>query len=326
MKRLSRERQTKSMIYSLQQPLRFEPFLRPMVWGGRHLARYLAKNLATPEPYGESWEVSDHPLHVSRLATASLFGVTLRQLMQTNREELLGPAADRFATFPWLFKLLDAQDWLSVQVHPDEAAVKKLWPGEGAKTEAWYIVDAGPNSRIYAGLKPGVGPAELRHALEHGSVADCLHAFTPKPGDFVFLPAGTVHAFGGGVFVAEIQQTSDATFRLFDWNRHGRKLHVEEAFASIHWDQGPVDPIAPVGERQHVVACPYFEVERIRSAAAFPLGGVGRLQALLVTEGQGRFANGEFFMAGDVWLLPAAMPRMPFQLDAPLAGLLCTLP
>ena len=313
-------------MHSLHQPLRFEPFLRPRVWGGRNLARYLGKNLATPEPYGESWEVSDHPVHVSQLATASLFGVTLRHLMESNRQELLGPAAERFPTFPWLLKLLDAQDWLSVQVHPDEDAVKNLLPGEGAKTEAWYILDAGPNSRIYAGLKPGVGPADLRQALERGSVIECLRAFTPKPGDFVYLPAGTVHAFGGGVFVAEIQQTSDATYRLFDWNRRGRKLHVEEAFASIHWDQGPVDPIAPVGDRQRLVACPYFEVERFRSAASFPLGGSGRLQALIVTEGQGRFGNGEFLMPGDVWILPAAMPSMALHLETPLAGLMCTLP
>jgi mannose-6-phosphate isomerase len=318
------------MVHPFEQPLRFEPFLRPMIWGGRNIARYLGKNLPTPEAYGESWEVSDHALHQSRLATASYFGVTLRQLMDEHRRELLGPAADRFAVFPWLIKLLDAKDWLSVQVHPDEEAVKKLLPGESAKTEAWYVLDAAPDSRIYAGLKPGIGPHQLRDALQHDAVLDCLHAFTPKAGDCVFIPAGAIHTFGGGLFLAEIQQTSDATFRLFDWNRRDakgqpRKLHVEESFASIHWDQGPIEPIAATAANP-LVKCRYFEIERFGFASSFALGGADRLQALIVTHGQGRFDNGEFFMPGDVWILPAAMPRMMLHLDKPLAGLLCTLP
>ena len=319
------------MLHPIQRPLRFEPFLRPMVWGGRKIGRFLGKNLPTSEAHGESWEVSDHPLHASRLVTASGFGLTLRQLMEQDRARLLGPAADRFTFFPWLIKLLDAQDWLSVQVHPDEEAVKKLWPGESAKTEAWLVLDASPESRIYAGLKPGIGPVELREAVQRDAVADCLHAFTPKPGDFVFLPAGTVHAVGGGVFIAEIQQTSDATFRLFDWNRldtqgKARKLHVDEGFASIHWQQGAIDPIRATDTRRRLVACPYFEIDRVTWPADSAVGGIGRLQALIVTEGQGRFANGEFVMPGDAWILPAAMPTMALHVEKTLAGLLCTLP
>jgi mannose-6-phosphate isomerase len=319
------------MLYPILQPLRFAPFLRPMVWGGRKIARYLGKNLPTPENYGESWEVSDHPLHQSRLATASGFGVTLRHLMIANRDELLGPGATGHAVFPWLIKVLDAEDWLSVQVHPDRTAVQQLLPGEGSKTEAWFILDAAPGSRIYAGLKPGIGPAEFRTALERGNVIDCLHSFTPKPGDFVYLPAGTVHAVGGGVLFAEIQETSDATFRLFDWHRrdrHGqpRTLHLDEALASIHWDQGPVEPIVAATSGQRLAACPFFEAEWIAGPGPVTLGGIGRLQALIVTAGQGRFDNGEFTMAGDAWVLPAALPKTTLRLDKPLAGLLCTLP
>jgi mannose-6-phosphate isomerase len=321
----------KTMLHSLQQPLRFEPYFRPMIWGGRKIARYLGKNLPTQDAYGESWEVSDHALHQSRLATASHFGVTLRQLMRQHRRELLGTAAERFAVFPWLIKLLDANDWLSVQVHPDDDAVKKLWPGESAKTEAWHVLDAAPGSRLYVGLKPGIGPQQLREALERGTVAECLHAFTPHVGDFVFIPAGTVHALGGGLLIAEIQQTSDATFRLFDWNRldasgQPRKLHIEESLASIHWDQGPIAPITATEARQRLVACPYFEIERLERASSFPLGELNRLQALIVTQGQGRFDNGEFVIPGDVWILPAALPRTMLHPDAPLAGLLCSLP
>jgi mannose-6-phosphate isomerase len=313
----------------VRQPLRFEPFLRPMPWGGRGLARFLGKTLPTATSYGESWEVSDHALHRSRLATASHFGITLRELMEHDREGLLGPAADRHQVFPWLIKLLDANEWLSVQVHPDEGAVKKLLPAESAKTEAWYILDALPGSRIYAGLEPGVGEAQLRQAIAEGNITDCLHSFAPTVGDFIFLPAGTVHAVGGGVLFVEIQQTSDATFRLYDWNRKDaqgqtRALHIEEAVACIHWGQGPIGPIA-AAEPGRLVSCPYFVIESIRHETDFALGDVGRLQALVVTQGQGRFDNGEFAMPGDVWVLPAALERAVLHLDQPLAGLRCTL-
>src|SRR5215210_7833539 len=166
------------MRHPARQPLRFEPFFRPMIWGGRKLARFMGKNLPTSDAYGEAWEVSDHPIHQSRLATASNFGLTLRHLMEQHRGDLLGPAAESYSIFPWLIKLLDANDRLSVQVHPDPEAVKKLWPGESAKTEAWLVLDVATDSRIYAGLKPGNGPAQLREALEQGAIEECLHAFT----------------------------------------------------------------------------------------------------------------------------------------------------
>lgn len=319
-------------MHPIHQPLRFEPFLRPMVWGGRRLARFLGKNLPAGQAIGESWEVSDHPLHDSRLATASGFGIGLRELMREQRDDLLGPAAGRLARFPWLIKLLDADGWLSVQVHPDEAAAVKLASGESAKTEAWCVLDAGPDARIYAGLKPGVAAKQLRDALQAGDVSACLHSFVPKIGDFVFLPAGTVHAVGGGVLLAEIQQTSDATFRLFDWNRvdatgKPRPLHLDAGFASIHWDQGPIAPIASDGSaRQRLISCPYFEAERRTWTEPAAVGGAGRLQALMVLAGRGRFANGEYFLPGDAWILPAAMPPMEFTLDAPLTALCCSLP
>ncbi len=229
---------------SLCTPLRFESFLRPMVWGGRLLER-LGKKLPTPETYGESWEVSAHPLAPSMVAEGPWAGTRLTTLMHEQRTALLGEAADDFPIFPWLFKFLDAHDWLSVQVHPDENSVKQLWPGEGPKNEAWFVLDVKPGSRIYAGLLPGVGKKELTAALSQGTVAECLWSFEPRAGDFLYLQAGTVHAVGGGVLLAEIQQTSDATFRLFDWNRrdtqgNSRKLHIEESLASIDWELGPV--------------------------------------------------------------------------------------
>lgn len=312
------------MDIPLLQPLRFQPFFRSAAWGGRALARFLGKNLPADVPVGESWEVSDHAVHTSVLAAGTLAGHTLRQLMEKHREELLGDAADRFDRFPWLVKFLDARDWLSVQVHPDAQVVRRLLPGEGAKTEAWLVLDAQPGSLIYAGLRPGNGPAEVQAALKGGTVADCLHRFEPRPGDLVFLPAGTVHALGGGVLLAEIQQTSDATFRLYDWHRRdaagqARPLHVEQALASIDWAQGPVAPSTQI-------RCPYFAVDCVRHDTTFTLGGVGRLQALIVTDGQGRLDNGDFVMAGDAWILPASLPSTILHVETPIAGLLCTLP
>jgi mannose-6-phosphate isomerase len=309
-----------------------------MVWGGRRLAEILGKPLPGSEPYGEAWEISDHVSHASRVAQGPLAGQTLRDLMRRWREPLLGAAAQRHSTFPLLVKLLDANDWLSVQVHPDDEAVRTLWPGEGGKTEAWFILDAQPGSRVYAGLKPGVDEQQLREALEHGTVADCLHSFEPRPGDCLFLRAGTVHAVGGGVLMAEVQQTSDATFRLFDWNRRdaqgrARALHVEQALACIDWRQGPIEPIRvreynaePLGklERQHLVNCPYFELEYLRAGEPFTCGGE-QTRILTLLRGAVRLGETELH-AGQTWLLPANQPALMLEPQSGVALLLSTLP
>jgi mannose-6-phosphate isomerase len=322
-------------------PLLFEPYLRPMVWGGRRLGERLGKRLPADGPYGESWDVSDHALHRSVVARGPLACTTLRALMEGHRETLLGPAASRHRIFPWLVKFLDARDWLSVQVHPDEEAVRRLLPGEGSKTEAWFILEAAPGSRIWAGLLPGVDQKALRDALARGAVAECLHAFEPRPGDCVFLPAGTVHAVGGDVLMAEIQQTSDATFRLYDWGRRdaqgkSRALHIEESLASIHWDQGPVTPVrapesVPAGQtrRTELVRCRYFHLDHVAGATPFAWGGVGVLQALVVLSGRGSLEAGhgsEPLGPGQAWVMPAAAPPAQVRPEPLLSCLLCTLP
>ncbi len=338
----------KNSSHGMRAPLRFTPFLRPLVWGGRRLGEVLGKSLPTGERYGESWDVSDHALHRSVVAAGLHTGRSLHWLMEHERAALLGPAAEGYTTFPWLVKFLDAADWLSVQVHPDPDAVVRLWPGEGSKTEAWFVLEAAPGSRIYAGLLPGTDEARLRAALKAGTVAACLHQFIPRPGDCVFLPAGTVHAVGGGVLLAEVQQTSDATFRLFDWNRrdpqgNARKLHIEEALASIDWSRGPVEPIRATGFtapaeavspssdhcRQPLVQCTHFELEYIRDTEPFACGGQGRLQVLLVVQGQGCMttADGEEELrVGQAWVLPAALPKVWCQPDSCLGLVVSTLP
>jgi mannose-6-phosphate isomerase len=328
-------------------PIRFDSHLRPLVWGGRRLGDVLHKQLPTQGSYGEAWEISDHASHPSVVADGPWKGRTLRELMAHERRALLGDAADHYSVFPWLVKLLDADDWLSVQVHPNEEDVRRWWPGEGSKTEAWFVLAAAPESRVYAGLLPGVDEQRLRAALAAGTVADCLHQFKSQPGDCLFFPAGTVHAVGGGVLFAEVQQTSDATFRLFDWNRRdaqgqGRKLHIEESLACIDWKRGPVQPIHAVGYpesgnevsptttvRQALVRCRYFGLEYVRQSAPFTLGGLGRLQVALVLYGGGRLdgADGERQLrVGDAWLLPAELPPVACLPDEVLGILLATLP
>jgi mannose-6-phosphate isomerase len=309
-----------------------------MVWGGRRLGALLGKPLPTEEAYGESWDVSDHPLHRSIVAGGPFAGQSLRYLMEHHREALLGPAAARYTTFPWLVKFLDCHDWLSVQVHPDETAVKRLWPGEGGKTEAWFVLDAQPGSAIYAGLLPGVDQKRLRAAVADGTVAACLHRFEPRPGDCVLLRAGTVHAVGGGVLLAEVQQTSDATFRLFDWNRRdaqgkSRSLHLEQSLAALHWDYRPVQPVRAEGFAdsrgvciwQPLVKCRYFSLEYVHENRPFAVGGSGALQSLLVLKGQSRLGEDELAV-GQAWVLPAAMPRVECRPQGQLGVLLCTLP
>jgi mannose-6-phosphate isomerase len=308
-----------------------------MVWGGRRLATKLGKLLPDDQPYGESWEISDHPLHRSVVASGPLAGTTLRQLMETRSDELLGTTAS-YSTFPILVKFLDCSDWLSVQVHPDAEAVKKLWPGEGSKTEAWFVIDAEPGSRIYAGLKPGVGEREMRAALQAGTVAECLHSFEPKPGDFVFLSAGTIHAVGGGVLMAEVQETSDATFRLFDWNRrdaqgNARKLHINEALASVDWDQGPAVPSHVSGfagdatpQLKPLIACPSFELEFVRGTNRISRNYVGRPTLIVVLHGDailGGPTTGERLARGQTWLLPASLGKVDIHARGSVSLLLC---
>jgi mannose-6-phosphate isomerase len=332
---------------AMNVPFRFTPFLRAMVWGGRRLASVLGRSLPTTETYGESWEISDHASHRSVIAAGSKVGQTLRDLMANDSVALLGAASDKHKVFPWLVKYLDAADWLSVQVHPDDESVQHLWPGEGGKTEAWFVLAAEKGSRIYAGLLPGVDEQCLRAAAQDGTVADCLHSFTPQSGDCIFLPAGTVHAVGGGVVMAEIQQTSDATFRLFDWNRRdaqgrSRTLHLEQALACIDWRRGPVQPIrvpefagadatttACMSERRSLVRCPYFHLDYIQSHEPFRCGRAGRMQVMVVLRGKGRFdadAGEEPLSPGQVWLLPATLSSRSCRPESSLAALVCTLP
>ena len=191
-------------------------------------------------------------------------------------------------------KFLDAAQRLSVQVHPDDARAARLTPPDLGKTEAWVILEAEPGSLIYAGLRPGVDRQTLAAAIGQGRCQDCLNVFQPSVGDCIFLPAGTVHALGAGLLVAEIQQSSDVTYRLFDWNRLGpdgkpRPLHVEQGLDAVDFQRGPVGPQQPrPAERPEVsrlVECERFVLDRWAFDAPLPAGGDNRCHIIVIVEG-----------------------------------------
>ena len=280
-------------------PLQFEPIYQYRLWGGRRLADLLTAPLPGDGPIGEAWILSDRDDHPSRVANGPLKGQTIGQLLEQFPEQMMGKLAQRFRRFPLLLKFLDAREMLSVQVHPSDAHTDLLPAGETGKTEAWVVLEAGTESRIYAGLKPGTTADDLRRALTNGTVAEHLACFTPKPGDGVFLPAGTVHALGGDIVVFEVQQNSDVTFRLYDWDHvdaktgRPRALQVDQALACIDFAEGAVGPVAPVVEattpvlRERLFHCEHFWLWRLRGQSPFTVGAAGVPRVLICIEGVG---------------------------------------
>jgi mannose-6-phosphate isomerase len=256
--------------FSMPLPLlQFQPILREYVWGGRRLAE-LGKPIGGGDHYAESWEVVDHGEDQSIVAAGPLAGTALHELVTKHGAELLG-RHDPQAQFPLLFKYLDCQRTLSVQVHPNDEQGAKLDPPDLGKTEAWVVLAAEPGSRIFAGLKPGVDRTALERELASGNCEACLHAFEPRVGDCLLIEAGTVHALGAGLLVAEIQQASNTTFRLFDWNRldtdgKPRTLHIQQSLDTIDYRRGPVGPVAPQATTppyvERLVACGKFVLDR----------------------------------------------------------------
>ncbi len=274
-------------------PLKFVPLIKTVPWGGRYLETLFGKQLPAEQPCGESWEVVDLPSDQSVVESGPFMGRTLASLVKSRGEELLGEAALLMGRFPVLFKLLDAHETLSVQVHPDEEACARLGSEARPKTEAWYILQAAPEAKLYLGLRAGAGKEDLRAALQNGSVADLLHAETVQPGDFIHLPAGTLHAIGAGIVLAEIQQSSDTTYRVFDWNRMGldgqpRQLHVNEALESINFDiTGKPAHASPQSGREGIRSAAFgFERVNLAPGSEAQLAG-GRPRIVCCVEGAG---------------------------------------
>ncbi len=301
-------------------PLQFQPILRRLIWGGRRLGTVLHKPIGDGADYAESWEISDYRDQVSVVQEGSLAGTTLRELVKTRGAELFGPALGPRNQFPLLVKFIDAHQDLSVQVHPDDATGWRL-AGDNGKTETWVIVQVDPGGAIYAGLKSGVGRAEFAAAIESGKVEPLLHRLEPRTGDCILIDAGTVHAIGAGVLLAEIQETSDATFRIHDWGRLGpdgkpRTLHIHQALASIDFERGPVAPITPEieqtpgGTREVLARSPYFALTRLTFTGNAIAGHPERFTILMGLDGCSEVCHeGKSFRLdfGQTLLLPAAL-------------------
>jgi mannose-6-phosphate isomerase len=310
-----------------------------LIWGGRRLDSVLGKPLGSGTQYAESWEVSDHRDDVSRVAEGPLIGSSLRDLVRHRGHDLLGAAIAPRDQFPLLVKFIDAHQVLSVQVHPDDERGRRL-ANDNGKTEAWVVIHSEPGGLIYAGLRPGVTRDDFAQALKANQVEPLLHRFETKPGDCIAIPAGTVHAIGAGVLLAEIQQMSDATFRVHDWGRVGadgkpRQLHLAEALESLDFSTGPVNPLTPRleripgGTRESLARCEYFALERLRLDGPTRLGDPERFTILLGLSGDSviRTHDGGIPLRfGQTVLLPAQVGQVEVAPKGEVVILTCVVP
>jgi mannose-6-phosphate isomerase len=299
-------------------PLTFDPVFKDYVWGGRNLAMKLGRQL----PDGivaESWEVAAHSNGSSVVNRGPLQGQTLADVMELWEEALVGSnsrQALELGKFPLLIKLLDANRWLSVQVHPDDT-YGLAHEGEFGKTEMWVILAAEPEAEIIYGFQPGVTREQYALDIAEGRAADSLHRLPVKKDDVIFVPAGAIHALGPGILVAEIQQNSDTTYRIYDWGRP-RPIHIEQALAVLDFSMvapGPVQPRTLIKEEglhvEQLVTCSYFETDRItlppdNAFFGFCDGSTFELWALLTGRATIEWAGEPLTLTGVVWaLLPA---------------------
>jgi mannose-6-phosphate isomerase len=303
-------------------PLKFEPIFRHYIWGGYKLREVLGKQTPENKRTAESWELADLPGAKSVITNGPLAGRTLTELLAGHGKGITGK--DNFSgPFPLLIKFLDAQDILSVQVHPDAEACSRLGKGD-LKTECWYIIDAEPGAIIYKGLKRATTKEEFAEAIDNGRVADLLAKVEVRAGQCYFLPAGTVHSMGPGILAAEIQTPSDTTFRVFDWNRvdetgKARQLHIKEALESINFGlSGDEFPVTTAGR---LVDCEYFKVDKEQQGKNSNVNiseGIMRVLMIIAGSGEIRGAEGEVveFHKGETILIPAAFEGfMKFNTD-----------
>lgn len=303
-------------------PFVLEPIFKYRIWGGRKLETMFSKKLPPDEPIGESWEISCRDNDNSVIRNGALAGKTLRDVLESHPEEVLGKVPGENYKFPLLNKFIDANALLSVQVHPDEQGAARF-PQAEAKTEAWYILHAEPGATLVKGLKPGTTRAKFEEAIRSKTVPSILNIFPVFSGDTVFVPAGCVHAMGAGLVVCEIQENSDTTFRVYDWDRVGvdgkpRQLHIEQALEAIHFDDDSPEKTSPVeltegrNRRTLLLACRYFAAELLKlEEPVSETTGMRRFDTYMVTEGAAIIKTGPYLdipiAAGDSALVPASV-------------------
>jgi mannose-6-phosphate isomerase len=312
----------------LSSPIVFEPLFMERVWGGRRLETLYGKRLPQGTRIGESWEIVDRPEAQSVVHDGPLRGYTLHELWTQHRDALFGSGLPDSERFPLLCKMIDAQDRLSVQVHPP-AEVAARFKGE-PKTEMWYILDTLLESDLYAGLKAGVTPESFREALRDGNVAEQIHKFPVRKGDVLFMPSGRIHAIGAGNVVVEVQQNSDTTYRVFDWNRLGinglpRELHLPESLASMDFDDVEPGTTEP-GPEGVMVECEHFRVERWELDEPREAAPGDRFAIFTVVEGKIECA-GTVFPTGTFFFVPPLIAQgLLTPKEGPAAVLRTTIP
>lgn len=314
---------------TLSEPLRFRPRAFAKVWGGVRLQALLGEDLGLEGPVGEVWQLVDRDGCSSRVDGGSLGGRSLGGLMLSERESLLGAArASADGHFPLIVKLIDCSQPLSIQVHPDAQAARRL--GGESKNECWYVLAAEEDSEIYLGLKQGVDSATFAAAAGDSAIVELLQSFPVKPGYFVAVPAGTVHAIGSGVTVVEVQENAETTYRLFDWERRGldgvpRPLHREEALQSIDYERQVEGPWVPdiratngVNCRAVLLDAETFGVELLQINQPLEHDTADRAWIYVVVSGSGRLAvpatGGSWRLGrGETWLAPASLGVHRFE-------------
>lgn len=291
--------------------LRFVPHYFERIWGGTRLRDVLGMPTPVDKTIGEAWLISDHPHCESVVLGGPLAGATLRELMREHAPALLGTARPTpNGRFPLLLKLIDSGNLLSVQVHPDDAAARRLGEPDLGKTEMWHVIDAAPGAQVIYGLRPGVDRAAFEAAIRAGTTADCMQALDAPAGSNVFVPAGTVHAIGAGLLIAEIQQNSDITYRIYDWDRVDaagmpRELHIAKALEVI--DFAAADRPCTIT----ACACEYFTTALIGALPTpHTLRSAGFVLVLASTGTAHLVAGGEAvtLQRGEAALIPAATP------------------
>ena len=293
-------------------PVKLAPAFKDYLWGGERLKTEFNKN-TDMTPLAESWELSAHKDGQSIVAEGDYKGMTLTAYLETLGKEALGTACEKYDYFPLLIKLIDAKGDLSVQVHPsDEYALTH--EGEYGKTEMWYILDCEEGAALYYGFTKDTTREEYESAIKEGRLTDILNRVPVKRGDVFFIPAGTVHAIGAGILICEIQQNSNTTYRVYDYNRRDkdgnlRPLHVEKALAVSDLKKSPALPEIPDEANVLLAECGYFEVRRLRFAGEGTITATAEsFTALTVTEGEGTLSDGESvlsFRKGDTLFIPA---------------------
>jgi mannose-6-phosphate isomerase len=284
--------------------LTFQPLYMERIWGGRRLQTHFDRILPSENPIGESWELVDREDAQSVVSEAEFRGVSLHELWVHHRREIFGEGY-AYPRFPILVKILDASDVLSVQVHPPADRTVELL--DEPKTELWYFIAAEADAGIYVGLKSGTTRNDFESALASGGVADLLHRIPTQQDAFIFIPSGRLHSIGAGNLIFEIQQNSDTTYRVFDWNRLGldgkpRAIHVEQSLRCI--DFGDLEPTLGQCENETLVACNYFRVDRWWLDQPRRANSEAKFAIFQVVIGEVSFGE-RIFRRGDLFLVPA---------------------